>query len=286
MSEAILKPDVRTSFVTIKFADRVRALVNNHNYPIRSLVSVYQKNEVEKVLEDILQKPKYVASDKVFVEKKEYGPYTFKLFLDLRDGIIVTWYFLEVGGDPLIPGHQFGVFRALDEERTVLPKYKDYDELKVIVTEIKSIWDDFRDEFLRRKGIEIPSANISPDTPGDAQDEDPFFMDVPFKPETLTVPFTPSVIESLTHLEAFQSDLETALKKDPGNINVSIALAWVTMKIVEMGVHIDDVYEDTQRAVALVDAVKSDAKDQGYLLAEFEMDLQALLARTKAFADL
>jgi len=286
MEDEFLTPDTRASFEAIEFVERIKKLVQAHDHPVRSLGNIYELSKAQETLDQISSGFEYYRAEKTFFHEKDYGPYTFRLVLDIRGGLVISCYFVEEGDKFLTPGHQFGVFEELNAEKITIPSYKSYKELTVILTEIKAIWDDFRDEFLRRKGIEIAPEDAASTPVNNGDDTPPPFMDVPFKPETLAVPFTPDVIENFDNLQTFQSDLETALEQRPGDVNVSIALAWVTMKIVEMGVHIDDLYEDTKRAVSLLDAVKTKAKKDGFLVAEFEMDLQALLARTKAFDDL
>jgi len=280
-------PGLEAASSKVRVAERLEKLSARYSCDPALTKRPHDQPKSQAVLEEVLDNWEYFPEDDNYVEWKAHNFYIAELEIRLTSVSIEVFYKLKFGDEIafLSWGKENALTSSLTPKSDRLLCYKDQSELRAIVTEIKSMWEDFHAAFLKI-GFSLPEAqaeNLIQQT--DISHEEPD-LDLPFNPNSLAVPFTEATFQDFQSLEAFKEALETHLAANEDDVNAALAHVWAIVKIVETGVHIDDVYEDTKRAVSLFNAVKTKAKEDGFLIAEFEMDLQALLARTKAFADL
>jgi hypothetical protein len=143
-------------FENIKIYDRYVALSNTYSF--EKMFDSYSNDEVLKIIKHLGYKAKYVKSDNFFKVTDKVKPFDFKLHLILKYGLVEVVLTAKNEDAKEVTGDVFAMICKLVERSRGVerdgyvgkPRFRDYDDLREILREILSIYDDFRQEVIKQ----------------------------------------------------------------------------------------------------------------------------------------
>ena len=135
----------------IKFIQRYQAICAKHN-DFDNSMSGNQKEQYDQILNQLGYKAKYFKKETFYRIVSKSGEYEFSLQLVLKDGIVEPMLNIKKGENYFSP---YGRFDFMPQKMNVefdrklynLPKYTSIEELKEILKEVFSIYEDIKKEL-------------------------------------------------------------------------------------------------------------------------------------------
>ena len=148
-------------YKNIDFANRFEDISKNHQYFEDRLIN-YSKEEVINLISELGYKSKYIKSDIFFKTQDKILNIRFYFHICVRRGIVeLIIGAVNTDNDEFITGGVFGNLYddIKDAEEIVLdtrvrnPLFRDYEDLRNILKEAFSIYEDFKREVVKEYGV-------------------------------------------------------------------------------------------------------------------------------------
>ncbi|MCL6296565.1 hypothetical protein [Jejuia spongiicola] len=142
-------------FENIDFVNRYQSICEKYN-DFDNRMRDSTKQIQKEVLDSFNYKYKYVSNGSFYQIKEENNEISFSLHMVIKGGVIETLFFLDVDGKTIEPQGRIDFFPedlGIPFERLkcgALPKYGSEEELKEILKEIFSIYEDLKKEFVKQ----------------------------------------------------------------------------------------------------------------------------------------
>ncbi|TGN26078.1 hypothetical protein [Empedobacter tilapiae] len=145
--------DLTLIYNEIDFVNRFKILSTNHNN-FSERLNGNKKELYDKILSKYDYKIKYFKKENFYKIEENTDGVLFIIQLVLKDGIIEPMLYIKIGDKYLEPDHRFdSICEKLDSSFSrkdfPIPKYSSEIELKEILDEIFSIYEDFKKEILK-----------------------------------------------------------------------------------------------------------------------------------------
>ncbi|QPH39443.1 hypothetical protein [Pedobacter endophyticus] len=142
-------------YKSINFYNRYKLL--SESFRFENTFESYSKNEVLNILNEIGYNAKYHKKENFFEIEEIISDKKFYLNTCLKYGLVELIIGVsDVKTDALIMGGVFGnisdeieYLAGINNERKIfLPSFRDYNDLKIILTEAFNLYEDFKHEFI------------------------------------------------------------------------------------------------------------------------------------------
>lgn len=145
-----LKPDVKAALGRIDFIERYKRLSQKYAFDSKEKFTDYDNDEIIKVFSELGYKATYNKSENFFKIIEKTPIFKFQFNISLKYGLVeLIW---AVWKDKAYYGGNSWVLmkRLLEgsDENMRDPRFRNYTDLKEILSEAFSIYKDFKREFL------------------------------------------------------------------------------------------------------------------------------------------
>jgi hypothetical protein len=142
------------AFKNVDFLKRYKEIMDKHNHPLDEILSRMDKSIIKHTFEDLGYDFKLSSPGQFYVFFETFGSFSIKISIKISGGIIHTYIYIYICNEVVkIDYTNFAfIFRILKnnmDEVTNAPKFKDYEELSVIIKDIIGIYEDFKTEFFK-----------------------------------------------------------------------------------------------------------------------------------------
>jgi hypothetical protein len=142
------------SFRNIDFVTKYKKIMDEHNHPLNEILSKMDKPTIAKTFKELGYNFKISSPGQFYVFYETLREYSFKVSFQISGGIITSYIYLYYNNNIVkIDYTNFAfIFRFLKnnmDEITNAPKFKNYDELRIILKNILKIYEEFKSEFLK-----------------------------------------------------------------------------------------------------------------------------------------
>ena len=146
--------DIIEIYKKINFVNRYKLICEKHD-DFNNRMEGNRVDLYEEILNELEIKYKYYKKDRFFKLEDQIKDFKFNLHFDFKDGIVEALIYIEKGDEYFKPNGRFDFIPeelGIDFNRKIynLPKYTKEIELKEIITEIISIYEDFKFELLKQ----------------------------------------------------------------------------------------------------------------------------------------
>lgn len=154
MENAKLEKIYYESFRNIDFINRYKKIMDAHNHPLDDILARMEKTIIKNTFKEIGYDFKISSPGQFYEFYETINDYSFKISIKISGGMITTYIYIYVYGDIVkIDYTNFAfIYRILKnnmEEVTNAPKFKNFNELLIILKDLISIYENFKIEFLK-----------------------------------------------------------------------------------------------------------------------------------------
>ncbi|AEV68233.1 hypothetical protein [Acetivibrio clariflavus] len=145
-----LKPDIKIALERINFVERYKRLSTKYAFDSTECFKSYDNTEVLNIFSELGYKATFDKRENFFKVVKKTPPFKFQFNISLKYGLVeLIW---AVWKNEIYYGCGVWVMmkRLLEEDEENLkdPRFRNYEDLKEILTEAFAIYEDFKREFL------------------------------------------------------------------------------------------------------------------------------------------
>ena len=145
-----LNKNLKTILERINFISRYRGL--HERFPLTgNVLEKYSGDMVLQIIESIGYKVKYNKKESFFGLKEFVNDYVFTFNISCKYGVVEFIWDVVVDNERLALGGPWGLTSDLligEKSNIRKPAFKNYDELKEILTDVFSIYRDFKNEVV------------------------------------------------------------------------------------------------------------------------------------------
>ncbi|MDT3427710.1 hypothetical protein J2Z22_003286 [Paenibacillus forsythiae] len=146
-----LKPEVRTTLENINFIDNYRELSEKYSFNPDDSFESYEISEVLNLFTELGYKASFDKKEKFFKIVDEIDSYKFQFNTSLRYGL-VEFIWAVWKNNELQTGLPWGMLKQLldgnDDDKIKKPVFRNYTDLKEILKDAFSMYDDFKRELV------------------------------------------------------------------------------------------------------------------------------------------
>lgn len=136
----------------IKFIERYQQLSAKYDCDAKESFENYDSNQVINMMGELGYKPSFNKKERFFKIVETQNPYKFQFVISLRYGaaelIWSVWKHSE-----LTVGGTWGIIKrqldGLENGQVRKPVFRNYEELKALLTDVFVIYEDFKREYMR-----------------------------------------------------------------------------------------------------------------------------------------
>ena len=142
------------SFKNIDFINKYKKIMDTHNHSLEDILSRMDKSIIKKTFKEIGYDFKISSPGQFYVMFETVSNVSFKISFQISGGIIATYIHIYVGDNYIdIDNNKLGfLYRYLLNSMNLQinnPTFLDYFELKIILSDVLDIYEDFKKEFLK-----------------------------------------------------------------------------------------------------------------------------------------
>lgn len=147
--------NLKTVLEKIDFVSRYQSICEKH-YDFDNRMRDSTKQIQKEVLDKFGYKYKYISNGSFYQIKEQENNITFQLHLVLKRGIVETLLFIIEEGKTVEPQGRIDFFPedlgiTYDRMKYGLPKYCSEEELREILADLFSIYEDLKTEVIKQK---------------------------------------------------------------------------------------------------------------------------------------
>lgn len=149
-----LHPILKHILEKISFLDRYKALREKFPWTDESFEG-YSNVEVLRIIETFGYEVKYDKRDGFFGIKESMGRYDFRFNISCKYGVVELIWDIVKEGERLTLGGPWGLIGDLllgEQCNVKKPAFRNYDDLKEILKEAFSMYEDFKRESVKQLG--------------------------------------------------------------------------------------------------------------------------------------
>lgn len=145
----MLDKDIVLVLMNIKFIERYKEIAKKYLFNANESFENYDSDEVLSIINDLGYEVSFNKKEKFFKIIESYSPYRFQFNISLKYG--ATEFIWSVWKDSeLKMGGTWGILKeqldGLENDKVRKPIFRNYEELKEILADAFSIYEDFKRE--------------------------------------------------------------------------------------------------------------------------------------------
>lgn len=143
---------IKKIFSSINFVKRYQKICEDYNDFENSMTNSNKKKYLE-IINSINDNLEYSSKDRTFKYSSVHNNYVLELVLSLHKGLIEAHLNYLNKGEWIMYNRFDGYAEELEKgfrDKLTIPKYTSYEELEEILKEIFSIYEDFKEEFIKQ----------------------------------------------------------------------------------------------------------------------------------------
>lgn len=149
-----MKEELKTAFEKINFVCRYQKICESHS-DFENSMSKTNKKLTSSALDLFKYNYKYFSNGSFYQIKEEKDDITFQLHLVLKGGIVESLMYIYIKGEFMEPNGRLDFLPEdlgihYDRIKYGLPKYCSKQELNEILSDLFSIYEDFKKEFIKQ----------------------------------------------------------------------------------------------------------------------------------------
>lgn len=146
-----LNTKVKSALENINFSERHKKLASKFNFNETELFENYNNEIILEILNELGYKAKYTKREDFFsIKSKEKKGYKFEFNMSFKYGVVeFIWAMWKNENIIKSLGPWDVIQRLLDGNKYNTIKFRNYDDLKVILQEGLNLYDDFKIEILK-----------------------------------------------------------------------------------------------------------------------------------------
>ena len=153
MDEEILIKAIQKSYNSINFTERYRKIMEQYN-DFNNRMHKVDKNEILKTLKHLGYNFKIFSPGQECYLEESISNFKYDFSFNSKNGIMQIYISIYFNNIKVKYQENFAfIYRALMGDmnlNTTAPKFKTYDEFKEIINSLLKIYEDFKNEFLKR----------------------------------------------------------------------------------------------------------------------------------------